>query len=178
MSQKVQTEKATVPSKKNEKPNTKPITYSDEVYLSTYSHYPDWLNKSGLTPSTRIVYVAIYNRAVSMSLRNYEQYTNSEGHIFVIYTNDDLADDCGIGLSAVKAAKSIMLELGYIGIESIENSSAIRIYPKIPTDAPTYQHKVLKSPKNDTSNSSFDTDEFFEAAIRRSLMKPSLDTES
>ena len=169
MSKKVKTEEAKTTETEQESPtaNTAPIIYDPKAtLLPTYDRYPQWLDQSKLPPTARIIYKNIYNRAISVSLENSVQFTNDEGHIFVIYTNDDLADDCGLGLSAVKAAKSIMVELGYIAIEPIAHSSAIRIYPRVPVDAPTYKYKTAKK---DTSNSSFDIDDFFAAAVHKSL---------
>lgn len=151
--------------------NTIPITFAPKVSLPTYEPYPKWLNKSGLPPTARIVYNTIYNRAVSLSLKNHKQYTNNNGRIFVIYTNDDLVKDCGIKLSALKSAKNILKEKGHIIVKPIEHSSAVRIYPLFPKDVKTHQFDTEMKPNSDASNGSFDTDEFFEAAIHRSLGK-------
>ena len=149
--------------------NTIPIIYGSSATLPTYTPYPQWLNKSGLSPTARVIYAAIYDRAVSLSLKNHKRYTNDKGHLFVIYTNDDLVNDCGIKLSALKSAKNILKEKGYIFVEPIEHSSAVRIYPLFPKDAKTHRIDTTKKTYDDTSNSSFETDEYFGDAIRKSL---------
>lgn len=155
--------------KELENQNTIPITFAPKVALPTYEHYPKWLDHSGLPPTARIVYKTIYNRAFSLSLKNHDQYTNDQGHVFVIYTNDDLVKDCGVKLSALKSAKSVLKAKRYIVVEPIEHSSAVLIYPYYPKDAEEYQFNTKKKPNDDTSNSSFDTDDFFTAAVNKSL---------
>ena len=115
MTKKANEVKTTETTQESPKLNTVPIIYDETAtLLPTYEPYPKWLDKSGLPPTARIVYKTIYNRAFSLSLKNSKQFTNDKGHIFVIYTNDDLVKDCGLKLSALKSAKSILKEKGYI----------------------------------------------------------------
>ena len=73
-------------------PNTVPIIVdAQRPLLPRYELYPCWLDRSGLPPTARIIYKAIYSRAISLSLKNHENYTNAQGNLFVIYSNDDLA---------------------------------------------------------------------------------------
>ena len=150
-------------------PNTVPITVgSQATFLPTYGQYPLWLDSSGLSPTARIVYFAIYFRAITQSWQNHTKYSNDQGQIFVVYTNKALATNCQISLSCVKSAKSTLIQKGYISIEPINGSNAVRIYPRFPKSAKTYCGKI--SPKSNTkANSSFDEDDFFEASIKKNL---------
>ena len=154
---------------KNPDLNTLPIIFDPQAtILPRYAQYPQWLNQSGVPPTARIVYFAIFNRLISFSLQNHVQYSNDQGHLFVIYTNDDLARDCGITLSGVKTAKKLLKAKGLITVEKIKGANAIRIYPYYPKSAKTYCGKI-SSKSNAKTNSSFDEDDFFEASIKKNL---------
>ena len=163
-------EVTTAPQTESPEPNTVPIIIGAQAtLLPTYDPCPKWLNHCGLPPTARIVYLAIYHRAISLSLNNHGQYSNDQGHIFVIYTNAALAKDCDLKLSALKSAKNILKEKGYITIEKIKRSKAVRIYPHFPADAKTYAHSKTTKKNIGNSNSSFSTDEFFDASLKKHL---------
>ena len=163
---------------KEKKPdlNTLPIIFDPQAtILPRYAQYPQWLNQSGVPPTARIVYFAIFNRMISFSLQNHVQYSNDQGHLFVIYTNDDLARDCGITLSAVKAAKKILKTREYIRTEKINGSNAIRIYPHFPSNTATYHHAPRPIKSSEKTNSSFDVDEFFDESLKKHLSPEAYD---
>ena len=146
------------------------IVDAQRPLLPRYELYPCWLDRSGLPPTARIIYKAIYSRAISLSLKNHENYTNAQGNLFVIYSNDDLAKDCAVTLSTVKAAKKILKTREYISTEKIKGSNAIRIYPRYPAGAKTYiSDKSTPKNRQYSSNSSFTTDDYFDAALKNHL---------
>ena len=151
-------------------PNTVPITVGlQATFLPTYGQYPLWLDSSGLSPTARVVYRAIYSRAVALSLQNRAQYANAQGHIFVIYTNEDLGRDCDLKPSALKTAKKQLKAKGYLIVEHIAHSSAVRIYPCFPSNTPMYQFPTSLAKNNPKTNSTSVTDEYYDANLKKSL---------
>ena len=160
---------ATTPEFENA--NVVPIIYAENnTLLSRYVQYPYWLERCGLPPTARILYMTIHHRAITCSIHNHQQYSNNQDHLFVIYTNESLAKDCDIKLSALKSAKKLLKAKGFIKVEPIKHSSAVRIYPCFPADAQTYRSNQgvhQKSPH--CSNSSFATKDFADAALKKHL---------
>ena len=168
--QKSRREEETATTPESPAPNTVPITIdSNAVRLPIFAQYPYWLNQSGLPPTARIVYLAIYDRAIALSIQNKQKYCDHQSRIFVIFSNDDLAKHCAMTLSGIKAAKKLLKLKGYIDIEKISGSNAIRIYPRFPANTATYHHAPHPKKSSEKTNSSFELDDYFEAAIEKSL---------
>lgn len=158
--------------------NTITINPDGSITLPAYTPDPTFLRaeRLGLTLHEKEVYRAIHSRLVTLSISNANRYSNENGDLFVIYTNEELAKHCGISLSSVKKAKQALVHKKLIRIQPIPCSRAVRIYPLYPEDAPTYPFysKTKKgggTPASSTpaGNSSFETKNFYEAAVRKSL---------
>ena len=166
------------------------------ITLPTYSLDPTFLldPELNLSPVDREAYRAIYRRLVALSIPNADRYRDENGDLYVIYTNDDLARVCGISISTTKKAKKTLRTKGLIEIKPIPGSRAVRIYPMYPVDAPTFPFRynarnastatstgapatgaavtttsVTNALTHAASHTTFDTETFFDAAVRRSL---------
>lgn len=163
------------------------------ITLPTYSLDPTFLldPKLNLSPVDREAYRAIYRRLVTLSIPNSNRYSDTNGDLYVIYTNDDLARVCGVSVSTLKKAKKTLRNKGLIEIKPIPGSRAVRIYPMYPVDAPTYPFRYsvkdacaatatgshattasavgIKVDTYEATHQTFDTDTYYDAAVRRSL---------
>lgn len=166
-------------------PHTITINPDGSITLPAYTPDPTFLRAArlGLTLHEKEVYRAVHTRLVTLSIPHMDRYSDEHGNIFVIFTNDELAKHCGISLSSVKKAKQALVHKKLMRIQPIPGSRAVRIYPLYPEDAPTYPfyRKTKKGGGSSASStpavtsysqssySTFDSDEFFGAAVRKSL---------
>ena len=145
---------------------TQPITVNHEsCKLPTYTQLPLFIFSQNISSDAKMLYLALYHRCITHSLHSQGKYIDDNGEVFVIFSNDNLRNFCALKLSATKRAKKELCDEGLIRTQKICGSRNIRIYPLVPEGTPTYTYKVARN----ASEGSFDTDSFWNAALKRSL---------
>lgn len=100
--------------------------------MPEYIPYPRFLLKASLTPTAKLIYAMLLDR-YTLSRKN--NWKDGEGHVYLVYTIEKLAEDIGMGITAVKRALSELSAAGLIRRSRIGFSAPSRIYIMIPDDA-------------------------------------------
>lgn len=139
------------------------------VKLPTYKQDPLFLSdeKLALSADEKEAYRTLYHRLVSISTQNLKDFTDKDGNVFVIYTNNALAKDSGLKLTTLKKVKKALINKNLIKIDKIPGSRAVRIYLFFPESAHTYSFNVNRS--NKSNSGTFNTDQMWQAAVNKSL---------
>lgn len=99
--------------------------------MPEYMPYPKFLLKMDLTPTAKLIYVMLLDR-YTLSKKN--GWKDSDGHIYLVYTIENLAADGGMGLTAIKRGLNELTAAGLIRRTRHGFSSPSRIYLLIPEE--------------------------------------------
>ncbi|MBQ2725621.1 MAG: replication initiator protein A [Clostridia bacterium] len=99
--------------------------------MPEYLPYPRFLLKLSLTPAAKLIYAMLLDRYTLSKKNNWQ---DEEGHIYLVYPIDKLAEDLEISASAVKRSFNELTEAGLIRRSRKGFSSPNRIYIMIPED--------------------------------------------
>ncbi len=106
--------------------------YLDETNaLPEYMPYPKFLLKMELTPTAKLVYVLLLDR-FTLSKKN--GWKDEDGRVYLVYTIENLAQDCGMCDSAAKRALNELEEAGMIRRIRKGFHTPYRIYIMVPED--------------------------------------------
>ena len=115
--------------------------------LPPYLAYPRFLLKMDISETAKLIYVLLLDRA-RLSMKN-EGWEDEQGHVFIYYTIESLAEDCGKSPMTVKNALAVLEERGLIFRKRQGAGRANQIYVRVQTEnCPTGQ-TVLK-PQTDS----------------------------
>lgn len=98
--------------------------------LPSYLMYPRFLLESELNDSARLVYLLLLDRA-RMSMEN-PGWEDEQGHVFVIYTIENLASCAHRSQTVIKKALRDLQKQGLIRRQHRGLGQANRIYVRIP----------------------------------------------
>ncbi len=99
--------------------------------MPEYMPYPKFLLKMPLSATAKLIYAMLLDR-YTLSRKN--NWQDEAGHVYLIYTIEKLAEDGGIGTTAVKRALNELTAAGLIRRNRQGFSSPSRIYIMIPED--------------------------------------------
>ena len=83
-----------------------------DSYLPRYMAYPRFLLDVNISETAKLIYVLLLDRA-RLSMKN-EGWVNELGHVFIYYTIEELAKDCGKSQMTVKNALTALERAGLI----------------------------------------------------------------
>ena len=121
-------------------------TYMDsETVLPRYYPLPQFLLDLNISSTAKILYALLLNRA-NLSQKN--AWEDEQGHVYCVYTIDELAADMKKGQTAIKNALNELSKQGLLERVRAEFGRANHLYIKIPKDVET----VTKSPVIESEN--------------------------
>ena len=100
--------------------------------LPTYMAYPRFLLKMDISETAKLIYVLLLDRA-RLSMKN-EGWEDEQGHVFIYYTIESLAEDCGKSPMTVKNALAVLEERGLIFRKRQGAGLPSKIYVKVQTE--------------------------------------------
>ena len=110
--------------------------------LPPYLAYPRFLLKMDISETAKLIYILLLDRA-RLSMKN-EGWEDDLGYVFIYYTVESLAEDCGKSQMTVKNALAALEQQGLISRKRQGAGKANQIYVKVQTEnCPTGQ-TVLK----------------------------------
>jgi len=111
--------------------------------MPEYIPYPRFLLKMSLTPTAKLIYTLLLDRYTLSKKNNWQ---DENGHIYLVYTVDKLAEDMGVGVTAVKRAMTELAAAGLIRRSRRGFSAPSRIYMMIPGDTVLVGQRESKQP--------------------------------
>lgn len=119
--------------------------------LSNYSALPNELFEMNISSTAMILYARLLNRA-QLSVVN--EYFDEDGRAYVLYTQEELASELHISVSAVKNNMNELLKAGLIEKKRSDRGRANRIFVKVPVSSLNRQNSVSKQAENEPLYSS------------------------
>ena len=125
-----------------------------QTRLPPYLPFARFLLKTDLSLTAKIVYSLLLDR---MTLSQKKGWTDEQGHIFIIYPVEKIAEDIDRGQTSVKSALTELAARGLIDRRRIGFSGPNRIYVKLPDgrypDSVTVGNAAVIQPENRRSYS-------------------------
>ena len=110
------------------------IYMDSETLLPRYYPLPQFLLELNISSTAKILYALLLNRA-NLSQKN--AWQDEQGHIYCVYTIEELATDMKKGQTAIKNALNELSKQGLLKRVRAEFGRANHLYIKIPKDVET-----------------------------------------
>ncbi len=113
------------------------ITYflKKDSYIPSYAAFPRYLFRMDISETAKLIYVLLLDRA-RLSMKN-EGWVNEFGHVFIYYTIEDLAKDCGKSEMTVKNNLTVLEKAGLIYRQRQGAGLPNKLYVKVWTENET-----------------------------------------
>lgn len=121
-----------------------------DTELNSYMVFPRFLLETDINETAKIMYMVLLDRA-RISMTNSE-WSDENGHVFIIYTIKKLAEKLKKSEMTVKASLSALEKAGLIVRMRQGSGKANRIYVKYQTDSILY-HRQTENCLRDGQNS-------------------------
>lgn len=105
-----------------------------ETPLPRYYPLPQFLLDLNISSTSKILYALLLNRA-NLSQKN--TWKDENGHVYFVYTIENLAADMNKGQTAIKNSLNELSKLGLLEWVRAEFGRANHLYIKIPKDVET-----------------------------------------
>lgn len=102
-----------------------------ETALPRYLPLPQFLLDMDISSTSKILFALLLNRA-NLSQKNV--WEDDDGHVYFIYTIEDLAADMNKGLTTIKNSLNELSRNGLLERVRVDFGRANRLYIKIPVD--------------------------------------------
>lgn len=99
--------------------------------LLQYYQFPEFLLKSPVSQTAKLLYMILYDRA-RLSQRN--NWSDEEGRIYLVFPILEMAAKTGRSVSAVKAGLNELLQTGLLEKSRVGFGKPNRLYIRIPSD--------------------------------------------
>ena len=106
--------------------------------IPEYIPYPKFLLKSGLSGTARLIYAMLLDRH-SLSKKN--GWKDEEGHTYLVYTIEKLAEDLGVSKNTVKSGLNELAGAELIRRTRHGFSAPYHLYVMLPEDVGTVKQK-------------------------------------
>jgi DNA-binding transcriptional ArsR family regulator len=106
-----------------------------DSYIPSYAAFPRYLFRMEISETAKLIYVLLLDRA-RLSMKN-EGWVNEFGHVFIYYTIEDLAKDCGKSQMTVKNSLTALERAGLIYRQRQGYGLPNRLFVKIRTENET-----------------------------------------
>ena len=106
--------------------------------IPEYIPYPKFLLKSGLSGTARLIYAMLLDRH-SLSKKN--GWKDEEGHTYLVYTIEKLAEDLGVSKNTVKSGLNELAAAELIRRTRHGFSAPYHLYVMLPEDVGTVKQK-------------------------------------
>ena len=100
--------------------------------LPPYLAYPRFLLRMDISETAKLIYILLLDRA-RLSMKN-DGWEDERGHVFIYYTIESLAEDCGKSQMTVKNALAALEQQGLIFRKRQGAGKANQIYVRVQTE--------------------------------------------
>ena len=100
--------------------------------LPPYMAHPRFLLRMDISETAKLIYVLLLDRA-RLSMKN-DGWEDERGHVFIYYTIESLAEDCGKSQMTVKNALAALEQQGLIFRKRQGAGKANQIYVRVQTE--------------------------------------------
>ena len=114
--------------------------------LTNYSAIPNGIYEMNISSTAMVLYARLLSRA-QLSVAN--DYIDEDGRAYVLYTQEELANELHISISAVKNNLNELLKAGLIEKKRSDNSRANMIFVKVPVSSIYSQKTACKQTENE-----------------------------
>lgn len=119
--------------------------------LCNYSALPNEIYEMNISSTAMILYARLLNRA---QLSVFNGYLDEDGRAYILYTQEELASELHISISAVKNNMNELLKAGLIEKKRSDRSRANMIFVKVPSSSLNGQNSDCKQAENELLYSS------------------------
>ena len=107
-----------------------------DTKVNGYMVYPRFLSTIGVSPTEKIVYIYLFNRARSSQRASRSgKFADQLGQVYIVYSIKDLAADTGFTERWVKKSLKELEEAGLIERKREEKNKPDKIYVKVPEES-------------------------------------------
>ncbi len=111
-----------------------------DSYISSYAAFPRFLFRMEISETAKLIYVLLLDRA-RLSMKN-EGWVNEFGHVFIYYTIEELAKDCGKSEMTVKNNLTVLEKAGLIYRQRQGAGLPNKLYVKVWTENETSRQNM------------------------------------